>query len=91
MNDIGVLVMVALSDGPKHGYAIQTDIESFAGLHLGPGTLYGAIGRLEREGSIVATASDDRRRPYALTADGRSKLAESLALFRRVTRRAVMT
>jgi DNA-binding PadR family transcriptional regulator len=91
MKDIGVLVMVALSDGPKHGYAIQSDIESFAGLHLGPGTLYGAIGRLEREGSIVATAADDRRRPYALTADGRSKLAESLALLRRVTRRAVMT
>ena len=91
MKDIGVLVMVALSDGPKHGYAIQTDIESFAGLRLGPGTLYGAIGRLEREGSIVATRADDRRRPYELTMDGRSKLADSLALFRRLTRRAVMT
>ena len=91
MKDIGVLVMVALSDGPKHGYAIQTDIESFAGLRLGPGTLYGAIGRLEREGSIVATGADDRRRPYELTAAGRSKLAEGLTLFRRLTRRAVMT
>lgn len=90
MKDVGILIMVALSDGPKHGYAIQADIESFAGVRLGPGTLYGAIGRLEREGSIVATGTDDRRRPYALTKDGRSKLATSLALFKRVTRRAVM-
>jgi DNA-binding PadR family transcriptional regulator len=46
-NDPGLLVLTSLADGPKHGYAITVDIEEFAGVRLGPGTLYGALSRLE--------------------------------------------
>ena len=48
------------------------DIADFAGVRLGPGTLYGAISRLESEGLIEAIAPEGRRRPYRLTDRGRS-------------------
>ena len=39
----GMLLLTSLADGPKHGYALVKDIEQFAGVTLGPGTLYGAL------------------------------------------------
>lgn len=77
-NDPGLLVLVSLASGPRHGHAILLDIEGFAGLRLGPGTLYGAIERLEAEGLIEALAMSGRRRPYRLTDGGRSLLASRL-------------
>ncbi len=47
-------ILVSLSGGPKHGYAIMTDVEEVSGTPMGPGTLYGALARLERRGLIVA-------------------------------------
>jgi DNA-binding PadR family transcriptional regulator len=91
MRDAGLLVLVSLSDGPKHGYAIQLDIESFARLRLGPGTLYGAINRLERDGAIAPVTSADRRKPYQLTPTGRSLLASRLELLQRLVTRAAAT
>jgi len=42
-----VLVPTSLSSGPKHDYALVKDIQAFAGITLGPGTLHGAIAKLE--------------------------------------------
>ena len=42
-----LLILVSLSDGPKHGYAIMTDVEEGTGRPMGPGTLYAALARLE--------------------------------------------
>ena len=42
-----LLILVSLADGPKHGYAVTDDIADFAGVRFGPGSLYGAIARLE--------------------------------------------
>jgi DNA-binding PadR family transcriptional regulator len=69
-SDPGLLVLVSLASGPKHGYAIMADVESFAGVRLGPGTLYGVLARLERERLIEPVQSADRRRPYRLTDAG---------------------
>ncbi len=63
-------ILVSLSSGPKHGYAIMTDVEEISGSPLGPGTLYAALARLERRGLIEALEADDRRRPYRLTSLG---------------------
>jgi DNA-binding PadR family transcriptional regulator len=87
--DVRLLVLVSLSDSPKHGYAIQTDIGGFAGVHLGPGTLYGALSSLERDGLLEALPSDQRRRPYRLTANGRQRLSEQLDDLDRISRRAM--
>ena len=78
MSDPTILVLASLADGDKHGYAMTDDIEQFAGVRLGPGTLYGAITRLEEKGWIRPVESDDRRRPYRLTAAGRKHLQEEL-------------
>ena len=84
MNDARLLVLTSLSSGPKHGHALLLDIEGFAGVRLGPGTLYGAITRLEEHGLIEPLDADDRRRPYRLTAAGARELADSLAGLRRI-------
>ena len=55
------------------------DIQDMCGTRLGPGTLYGAITRLERDGLIEPLAADDRRQPYRLTAEGRRVLRARLA------------
>ncbi|MEO8510894.1 MAG: PadR family transcriptional regulator [Chloroflexota bacterium] len=73
-----LLILVSLSDGPKHGYAIMTDVEVGTGRPMGPGTLYAALARLEERGLIEAIAPVDRRRPYRLTAIGETMLAEQL-------------
>ncbi len=71
-------ILVSLSDGPKHGYAIMTDVEDISGVPLGPGTLYGALARLERRGLIEALEPEDRRRPYRLTGLGTTTLRTQL-------------
>jgi len=72
------LILTSLASGEKHGYALAKDVEAFAGVVLGPGTLYGAITRLEERGLIAPVPSDDRRQPYQLTASGRTALASAV-------------
>ncbi len=73
-----VAILVSLSDEPKHGYAIMADVELTTGQPLGPGTLYAALGRLERRGLIEPLPTDDRRRPYRLTGLGATALRTHL-------------
>jgi len=80
----GLLVLASLADGAKHGYAMVSDIEQLAGVHLGPGTLYGALARLEEQGLIEPLASVGRRRPYRLTAAGERALRAQLRTVARV-------
>jgi DNA-binding PadR family transcriptional regulator len=86
MSDPTLLVLASLADGAKHGYAMMTDIREFAGVDLGPGTLYGAITRLEARGFIKAVPSDERRRPYRLTTAGRADLEAQLAALEPIVR-----
>jgi DNA-binding PadR family transcriptional regulator len=79
-------ILIALADGPKHGYAIMLEVETISGSRPGPGTLYGAIARLEAREWIEPLASDDRRRPYRLTISGRHVLRVRLEQLRAMTR-----
>ena len=74
-----LLVLVSLLESPRHGYAISKDVERLTGRRLGPGTLYGAISRLEDAGLIESQPVADRRRPYKLTAAGRSEAERELS------------
>jgi DNA-binding PadR family transcriptional regulator len=78
-SDPAVLILASLAGGEKHGYAMMEDIETTSGVHLGPGTLYGAISRLEGEGLIEALPADERRRPYRLTSQGAAFLRQYIA------------
>ena len=83
--DASVLILTSLADGPKHGYALIQDIKGFSGVQLGPGTLYGALDRLERLGLIVELPSEDRRHPYRATATGVTALRSHLDALERVS------
>jgi DNA-binding PadR family transcriptional regulator len=85
-NDPGLLLMISLAAGPKHGHAMLLDVADFAGVRLGPGTLYGALSRLEEEGHVAPLPSDGRRRPYRLTSSGRRVLERRLGGLHRAVR-----
>jgi DNA-binding PadR family transcriptional regulator len=77
-----VLILTSLAESPKHGYAMQDDIEVLSGVRPGPGTLYGAIRRLEEHGYIEALPEQDRRKPYHITPVGREALRTELTQLR---------
>jgi len=81
-----LMILISLADGPKHGYAMTDDIEQVSGVRFGPGTLYGAISRLESLGLILRLESEDRRNPYRLTAVGEKALRARLAALQAVAR-----
>jgi DNA-binding PadR family transcriptional regulator len=73
-----LLILVSLAEEPRHGYSMTEDIDAVAGVRLGPGTLYGALARLESRGFIEPLKSEDRRNPYRLTALGERALRARL-------------
>jgi DNA-binding PadR family transcriptional regulator len=77
-SDPPLLVLASLAGGPKHGHAMIEDIWTLCGSRLGPGTLYGAIARLEQQGWIEPLPPEERRRPYRITAEGASVLRAKL-------------
>ena len=89
MADPTILVLASLADGDKHGYAMMEDIQRFANVRLGPGTLYGAITRLAELRWIGPVPSDDRRQPYTLTAAGKAYLEQQLASLDQVMKTAI--
>jgi DNA-binding PadR family transcriptional regulator len=79
--EAAVWIMVGLADQAKHGYAIMKDIEALGGFSMRPGTLYAALARMERAGLVQEIQNDDyRRRPFKLTAAGRTRLAADLQM-----------
>ncbi len=81
-----LLILSSLAGGPKHGYAIMMDVQEFSGTKLEPGTLYGALTRLEQRGWIESLPAEDRRRPYRLTAPGAAMLRQQLESIGEVVR-----
>lgn len=78
------LILASLAQGAKHGYAIIQDVEAFADVRLQPGTLYGALTRLEHDGLIESLADEGRRRPYGITRRGQRALHAQLTAQQRV-------
>jgi DNA-binding PadR family transcriptional regulator len=88
VTDPSLLILASLAEGEKHGYAMMEDIQRFAGVRLGPGTLYGAIARLEERGFIRPVPAEDRRQPYRITGTGREFLEEQVASLDQIVRTA---
>ena len=72
------LILTSLANGPRHGYGMMEDIADFANVKLGPGTLYGALARLEKSTWIEPLPMEERKRPYQLTPNGRNALQQRL-------------
>jgi DNA-binding PadR family transcriptional regulator len=88
VRDVQLLVLTALAAEPMHGHRIRSEVEDLSGRPVGPGTLYGAISRLEDAGLIEALAPAGRRRPYRITDSGRLRLCGDAARARRVAETA---
>jgi DNA-binding PadR family transcriptional regulator len=70
-------ILLALTDGERHGYGVIQDVErrTAGDMRLGTGTLYTAIARLAELGLIGdAEREDSRRRYYRLLPLGRAVL-----------------
>ena len=84
-------VLLALAEGPLHGYAIMKRIERDSGVAMGPGTVYGSLGRLSDMGWVREAASADetdgrRGRAFELTEDGRGALVAEASRISRLAR-----
>jgi DNA-binding PadR family transcriptional regulator len=78
------LVLASLAGGPKHGHAMLDDIQQMCGARLGPGTLYGAIARLEQQGWIEPLPTENRRKPYRLTQAGQQAFTAKMQTLQRI-------
>ena len=94
MQEPTVLLLTALADEPRHGYALIQEVAEISGgrVRLRAGTLYGALDRLLQEG-VVRVERDEvidgrARRVYALTGQGREALAAEAARLQAVAREA---
>ena len=82
--DPELLILSSLAGGSKHGYAIMQEIATFAGVDLGPGTLYTAITRLVDERYIQPAEVSGRQRPYRITPAGLDHLRAQLEKMRQL-------
>ena len=90
-------ILLALTDGEKHGYAIMQEIAGRTGgaTRLGPGTLYRTVKQLlaagwieERPGRSMEQPEDERRRYYSLSEQGRRVAAGEAARMEAMLRAA---
>jgi DNA-binding PadR family transcriptional regulator len=85
-------VLLALSEGARHGYAVMQTVEETSGIDMGPGTVYGTIQRLEARGWVQqsepprAKGADGRRNYFTLTRQGRRALSDEAVRLERLLR-----
>lgn len=75
MTEAMYYVLLALAH-PNHGYQLMAEIEevSKGRVKMGPGTLYGVLSRLQKDGLIIVVNDDGRRKTYSITEDGKTAL-----------------
>lgn len=82
-------VLLALADGPLHGYAVMQRVEKESGIEMGPGTVYGSLNRLGELGWIEEVDDDSedrrRRRSFRITREGRAGLEREVGRMVRLT------
>jgi DNA-binding PadR family transcriptional regulator len=90
-----LLVLLSLSEQPRHGYSILKDVEQISSgrVLLSTGTLYGALQRLLAQGWIERVQEEDTprdRRSYRLTSKGQKNLQAEIERMRRLTKLAAL-
>ena len=99
LTPLSMAILLALMDGPQHGYALMQEVEAQTGRRPGTGTLYAALDRLEAEDHIaecdVEAAEDARRRYFGITPAGiaaaRAESARMLNVLDHARARSVFT
>lgn len=77
MTEAMYYVLLALMN-PNHGYQLMSAIEivSKGRIHMGPGTLYGVLSRMQKDSLIVVVNNDGRRKIYSITNEGKFALKQ---------------
>ena len=75
MSETAYYILLSLVE-PRYGYGIMQHVLELTGgrLTLGPGTLYGSLSRMEKDGLIRLAAADDKRKTYRITDEGKTIL-----------------
>ena len=75
MTEAAYYILLALTK-PIHGYGMMQRIKELSGgrIAMGPGTLYGVLTRMNKDGWIQLTEEDGRRKNYTITDKGRQAL-----------------
>ena len=75
MTEATYYILLALMK-PGHGYGMMQRIKELSGgrIEMGPGTLYGVLTRMNKEGLITLTSEEGRRQNYAITEEGKNAL-----------------
>ena len=85
MTEAAYYILLSLLN-PGHGYGMMQRIKELSGgrLEMGPGTLYGVLSRMNREGLITLTGEEGRRKNYAITREGRAALLTEYSRLKRL-------
>ena len=87
MTETGFYILLCLQK-EMHGYSIVQNVESLTGkeVRLSPGTLYGSLSKMEKDGLIRFVREEEKRKLYIITDLGRQVLANEAARIQRLYR-----
>lgn len=80
MSETAFYILLSLKK-PKHGYGIVKHVEEItsARIHLGSGTVYGTLTKMQKDGIIAVFADEQRKTVYEMTAIGKSLMAAEVS------------
>ena len=87
--DIRLALLSLLAEGPAHGYELMSKLEQRcgAGYKASAGTIYPTLQQLDDEG-LVRVESENGKKVYAITAEGRAVVREQAEQIEEIWRRA---
>ena len=90
MTETGFYILLCLRSA-NHGYGIVQQVERITGgeIRLSPGTMYGSLSKMEKDGLIGFLREEDKRRIYQITPLGREVLELELQRIRRLYQNAM--
>ncbi len=85
MTETGFYILLCLRK-PMHGYSIVQKVDSLTGgeIRLSPGTMYGSLSKMEKDGLIEFVREEDKRKIYAITELGRQVLELEMSRIKRL-------
>ncbi len=90
MTETGFYILLCLQE-PNHGYGIVQTVESLTGgeIRLTPGTMYGSLSKMEKDGLIQFVRAEEKRKIYCITDLGQEVLDLELNRIQRLYRTAM--
>ena len=90
MTETGFYILLCLQE-PNHGYGIVQTVETLTGgeIRLTPGTMYGSLSKMEKDGLIQFVRAEEKRKIYCITDLGQEVLDLELNRIQRLYRTAM--